>query len=140
MEAGDDDGNNYNYNGNDYYNYNSDDDNTDDEDDDVDSSGVDDAVGDSVGAVGVDGAGLGGGGGGGRGRGFSAVDGGGEEPPPAPPMLDPVRCFPSTMIIGAQKSGTTVLLSYLINHPQFRGPRMKEVCVCGVCVCARVCV
>ena len=40
---------------------------------------------------------------------------------------DDVQCFPSVMIIGAQKSGTTVLLSYLLDHQQFTEPKYKEV-------------
>lgn len=40
---------------------------------------------------------------------------------------DEVICLPSVMIIGAQKSGTTVLLSYLLTHPKFMRPKQKEV-------------
>ena len=40
---------------------------------------------------------------------------------------DLMICLPSVMVIGAQKSGTTVLFSYLLTHPEFQAARYKEV-------------
>lgn len=37
------------------------------------------------------------------------------------------RCLPDVIIIGAQKSGTSSLFSYLIQHPEIRGSSCKEV-------------
>ena len=37
-----------------------------------------------------------------------------------------LRCLPSVMIIGAQKSGTTALMSFLAFHPNFAPPAVKE--------------
>lgn len=38
-----------------------------------------------------------------------------------------LRCLPDTIIIGAQKSGTSSLFSYLTQHPEIRGSSRKEV-------------
>eukprot|EP00911_Craspedida_sp_UC1_P002408 UC1_evm1s1798 len=35
-------------------------------------------------------------------------------------------CLPTFIVIGAQKSGTTALLGYLLHHPNFRSPSKKE--------------
>lgn len=37
------------------------------------------------------------------------------------------RCLPNTIIVGAQKSGTTSLFSYLTQHPAIQGSCRKEV-------------
>jgi len=37
------------------------------------------------------------------------------------------RCLPDVIIIGAQKSGTSSLFSYLTQHPEIRGSFRKEV-------------
>ena len=42
-------------------------------------------------------------------------------------ILDDVQCFSSIMIIGAQKSGRTVLLSYFVNHGSSRSPSPKRL-------------
>jgi hypothetical protein len=39
----------------------------------------------------------------------------------------PWRCFPSFLVIGAQKSGTTALMGYLLQHPRVRPARSKEL-------------
>ena len=38
-----------------------------------------------------------------------------------------LRCLPNTMIVGAQKSGTSSLFSYLTQHPDILGSSRKEV-------------
>lgn len=38
-----------------------------------------------------------------------------------------LRGFPSALIIGAQRSGTTSLFNYLIQHPNVRAPLGKEI-------------
>ena len=38
-----------------------------------------------------------------------------------------VRCLPSFIVIGAQKSGTTALMGFLITHPNFAPPVNKEI-------------
>lgn len=38
-----------------------------------------------------------------------------------------MRCLPNAIIIGAQKSGTSSLFSYLTQHPEIRGSSRKEV-------------
>ena len=38
-----------------------------------------------------------------------------------------LRCLPNTVIIGAQKSGTSSLFSYLVQHPEIQGSFRKEV-------------
>jgi hypothetical protein len=35
------------------------------------------------------------------------------------------RCLPHAIVVGAQKSGSTVLMSYLLSHPSFSAPRAK---------------
>jgi hypothetical protein len=37
------------------------------------------------------------------------------------------RCLPNAIIVGAQKSGTSSLFSYLTQHPEIRGSFRKEV-------------
>lgn len=39
----------------------------------------------------------------------------------------PLRGLPSALIIGAQKSGTTSLFNYLVQHPDVRSPSGKEI-------------
>ena len=54
-------------------------------------------------------------------------------PRPAPPGIQAdlyggnVTCFPTLIIIGAQKSGSTALYAYLSLHPQFRSTVSKEM-------------
>lgn len=38
----------------------------------------------------------------------------------------PLRCLPAFLIVGSQKSGTTAAMAYLLLHPHFRPPRLKE--------------
>lgn len=40
---------------------------------------------------------------------------------------DNLRCLPNFIVIGAQKSGTTALMGYLITHPNFSPPINKEI-------------
>ncbi len=42
-------------------------------------------------------------------------------------LTAPMRGLPSAMIIGAQRSGTTSLFNYLIQHPDVRRPLTKEI-------------
>jgi hypothetical protein len=42
-------------------------------------------------------------------------------------LTGPLRGFPSVLIIGAQKSGTTSLFKYLVQHPDVLPPLIKEV-------------
>jgi hypothetical protein len=44
-----------------------------------------------------------------------------------PILAVPFSCFPSSIIAGAQKSGTTALFAYMLQHPQFLAPLAKEV-------------
>ena len=37
------------------------------------------------------------------------------------------HCHPSFLIIGAQRCGTTSLYSYLVNHPNLKGAKRKEI-------------
>ena len=52
---------------------------------------------------------------------------------PAPPGIQAdlhsgnVTCFPSVVVIGAQKAGSTALYAYLSLHPQFRSTVTKEM-------------
>ena len=64
---------------------------------------------------------------GGDGGGGSAVSSGGNSSPDGSQQIAGLICLPSVMVIGAQKSGTTVLFSYLLTHPQFKAARFKEV-------------
>ncbi len=42
-------------------------------------------------------------------------------------LTSPLRGFPSVLIIGAQKAGTTSLFNYLVQHPDVLPPIAKEV-------------
>lgn len=42
-------------------------------------------------------------------------------------LTAPLRGLPSALIIGAQKSGTTSLFNYLVQHPDVRPPLGKEI-------------
>lgn len=42
-------------------------------------------------------------------------------------LTGPLRGLPSTLIIGAQRSGSTSLFNYLVQHPDVRSPLVKEV-------------
>ncbi len=42
-------------------------------------------------------------------------------------MTAPLRGLPSALIIGAQRSGTTSLFNYLVQHPDVREPLGKEI-------------
>jgi hypothetical protein len=38
-----------------------------------------------------------------------------------------LRCLPTFIVLGAQKSGTTALIGYLMLHPNFAPPKNKEI-------------
>jgi hypothetical protein len=40
---------------------------------------------------------------------------------------DKLRCLPSFVVIGVQKSGTTALVGFMITHPNFMPPINKEI-------------
>lgn len=42
-------------------------------------------------------------------------------------LTSPLRVLPDFLIIGAQKSGTTALFDYLVQHPDVRRPPVKEI-------------
>ncbi|HVD33452.1 MAG TPA: hypothetical protein VNC19_07735, partial [Gemmatimonadales bacterium] len=42
-------------------------------------------------------------------------------------MTGPLRGLPSALIIGAQRSGTTSLFNYLVQHPDVLPPLGKEI-------------